>query len=69
MEELINELRQKRRILTAKQATEIHLFIAAPMAACALVGAALDNWIPVKLYHKPMPAPPSVYEYWMPLMK
>lgn len=27
-----------------------------------------DDWIPVKLYHKPTPAPPYLYEYWTPFL-
>jgi hypothetical protein len=69
IENFVNELRKKRRLFEALQATEIHLFIAAPVVAGIMVGAIFDNWIPVKLYHKPQPAPPSIYEYWMPLIK
>lgn len=69
LETFVNELRKKRFELEAEQVTEIHLFIAGPLVAATIVGAVLDNWIPVKLYHKPSPPPPSVYEYWMPLLK
>ncbi len=68
LEAFINALREMRRYLEAAGYTEIHLFIAGPVQAGAIIGAVLRNWIPVKLYHKPTPAPPQVYEYWMPLL-
>ena len=68
-EYFMNALREKRRLFDAQQVTELHLFIAGPVVAGVLIGAMFDNWIPVKLYHKPQPAPPSIYEYWMPLTK
>ena len=48
--------------------TEVHLFMAGPVIAATIVGAVFDMWKPVKLYHKPTPTPPHIYEYWMPLM-
>jgi len=69
LEIFVNQLRTKRRELEAMQATEIHAFLAGPVVAGVILGAMFDNWIPVKLYHKPTPPPPSVYEYWMPLIK
>lgn len=69
LESFLNQLREKRRVLDAKGYTEVHLFIAGPVQAGVLVGAVLDNWRPVKLYHKPQNPPPQVYEYWMPLTK
>jgi SMODS-associated and fused to various effectors sensor domain len=68
-EHLINSLREKRRLFDALQVTEVHLFIAGPVQAGTLVGAMFDHWVPVKLYHKPSPSPPQLYEYWMPLLK
>lgn len=64
----VNQLREKRRLFQAQANTEIHLFIAGPIQAGTIVGALYDNWIPVKLYHKPTPPPPDIYEYWMPLL-
>lgn len=69
LETFINNLREKRRLFDALQVTELHLFIAGPVIAAVIIGAMFDNWIPVKLYHKPQPAPASIYEYWLPLMK
>lgn len=68
LESFINELRKKRKLIEAKKFTEVHVFISGPIVAGALLGSLYDNWIPVKLYHKPTPAPPQVYEYWMPLL-
>lgn len=68
-ERFVNALRVKRRLFDEQGVTEIHLFFAGPVSAAVLVGAALDHWVPIKLYHKPTPPPPQFYEYWMPLMK
>lgn len=56
LEAFINALREMRRYLDAAVQAE------------TIIGSVLRNWIPVKLYHKPTPAPPQVYEYWMPLL-
>jgi len=68
LESFVNELTQKRREFEAAAYTEVHLFINGPVMAGVLVGAAFDNWLPVKLYHKPRTPPPEIYEYWMPLV-
>jgi hypothetical protein len=68
LETFVNQLREKKRFIDASSFTEVHLFIAGPVQAGTIIGALYDNWIPVKLYHKPTPPPPSVYEYWMPLL-
>ncbi len=69
METFVKELISKKREFELLGCTELHLFIAGPMPACVQVGAVFDNWLPVKLYHKPQNPPPQVYEYWMPLTK
>lgn len=69
MEHFLTELLIKKREFEVTGHTEVHLFIAGPMPACVQVGAVFDNWLPVKLYHKPQTPPPQVYEYWMPLTK
>jgi hypothetical protein len=56
----ISELRQIRQKELAGS-TEIHLFYYGPVIGATLVGAALDNWIPVKLYHHHRD---GRYEYW-----
>jgi hypothetical protein len=68
LEHFVNALREKRRLFEAKGYTEVHVFISGPVVAGAILGSLFDNWIPVKLYHKPTPAPPHLYEYWMPLL-
>ncbi len=67
LERFINALRERRRVFDDVGYTEIHLFIAGPVQAGTIIGSLLRNWIPVKLYHKPNPAPPQIYEYWLPL--
>ena len=68
LERFINALREKRRAFDDLGYTEIHLFIAGPVQAGTIIGSLFRNWIPVKLSHKPTPAPPQIYEYWMPLL-
>lgn len=68
LEAFVNALRQKRRLFEAKGYTEVHVFISGPVVAGAIFGSLFDNWITVKMYHKPTPAPPQLYEYWMPLL-
>ncbi|MFH1097741.1 MAG: SAVED domain-containing protein [Candidatus Desantisbacteria bacterium] len=67
IEEFINELSKKRQWFVAKNATEIHLFIAGPVMSATLIGAIFDNWRPVKLYHKNPTT--GKYEFWCPLIK
>jgi len=68
LENFINALREKRRYFEMSGFTEVHLFIQGPVQAGTIIGAQFRNWIPVKLYHKPNPTPPQIYEYWMPLV-
>jgi len=67
LKEFIEELRRKRRELDALTATEVHLFVAGPVISSTIIGAELDNWKPVKLYHKNHVT--KQYEYWCPLTK
>ena len=69
IERSINLVKEKRHFFEETGVSEIHLFIAGPVQAGTIIGALYDNWIPIKLYHKPTPPPPQVYEYWMPLTK
>jgi hypothetical protein len=68
LEKFVNLLREKRREFEGNGYTEIHLFVAGPVQAGTIIGGLYRNWIPIKLYHKPNPTPPQVYEYWMPLV-
>ena len=69
IETLINSLREKRNLLDLQQNTEVHLFLQGPVVSGVLIGAMFDHWKPVKLYHKPTPSVPAVYQYWCPLIK
>lgn len=68
LERFVKELDVRRRYFELEGYTEIHLFIAGPVQAGTIIGSRFRNWLPVKLYHKPNPAPPQIYEYWMPLL-
>jgi hypothetical protein len=65
-ETFVNLLSKKKRFIDLSAFTEVHVSIAGPVEAGTIIDALYDNWIPVKLYHKPSPPPPAVYEYWMP---
>ncbi len=69
IEKLINYLREIRNLLDLQQNTEVHLFLQGPVVSGILIGAMFDHWKPVKLYHKPTPSVPAVYQYWCPLTK
>lgn len=68
LENLVNALREKRRYFESIGCTELHLFIQGPVQAGTIIGSLYRQWIPVKLYHRPTPQTPHVYEYWMPLL-
>lgn len=68
LEQLVNSLREKRRYFESIGCTELHLFIQGPVQAGTIIGSLYRNWIPVKLYTRPTPQQPQVYEYWMPLL-
>jgi hypothetical protein len=68
LNDYVTSLREKRRYFEQQGYTEIHLFVAGPVQAGTIIGSLYRNWIPIKLYHKPSPQPPQVYEYWMPLV-
>lgn len=59
-------LRIKAR-MTEDGVTEVHLFIASPLVLAVAVGAILDNWVPVKVYH--LNRETGTYEFWTPLYK
>ena len=64
----LDELILKKKFISDKGSTEVHLFMQVPVFAAALVGSAYRNWITVKIYHKPNPAPPQIYQYQTPLI-
>ena len=47
---LLQDLRRVRNRLTDLGVTEVHLFYAGPVPFAIALGAALHNWVPVKLY-------------------
>ena len=59
-------LRMKSR-MTEEGVTEVHLFLACPLVFAVAVGAILDNWVPVKVYH--LNRETGRYEFWTPLYK
>ena len=67
IEDLINEIRQKRYQLEAGYYTEVHIIIQGPVQTATLIGAILDNWNPVKLYQ--MNRTTRKYEFFAPLIK
>lgn len=68
LEAFVNALREKRRYFETMGCTELHLFIQGPVQAGTIIGSVFRHWIPVKLYHRPSPQTPQIYEYWMPLI-
>ncbi len=66
IQDLLHKLLKIKTELTDKGVTEIHLFIASPVAFGVAVGAILDNWVPVKVYHK---SHTGDYEIWTKLHK
>lgn len=69
LESLVKAVQNKKIEMQSDGCTEVHLFLAGPVAAGVIIGSLLNNWVPVKIYHKPTPSPANVYEYWMPLLK
>ena len=69
MESYIEKLRVMRRELSARKATEIHLFFQGPTAAAVIIGAIFDHWVSVKVYHYNTKKIPPTYDYWYTLTK
>lgn len=69
LELLVKKIQNKKIEMHSEGFTEVHLFLAGPVATGVIIGSLLSNWVPVKIYHKPTPSPAHVYEYWMPLFK
>lgn len=69
LDTLVKTVQNKKIEMHSEGFTEVHLFLAGPVAAGVVVGSLLNNWVPVKIYHKPTPSPADIYEYWMPLFK
>lgn len=64
---MLNDLLQIKSRMTEEGVTEVHLFVACPLVFAVAVGAILDNWVPVKVYH--LNRDTGTYEFWTPLYK
>jgi hypothetical protein len=64
---LLAEVLKIKSEMTAEGATEVHLFMMVPVAFAVAVGAILDNWVRVKVYH--LNREKQQYEYWTYLHK
>lgn len=65
--DLMDELLQIKREMTADGITEVHLFVMAPVAFGTAIGAVFDNWIRVMVYH--LNREKNEYEFWTYLNK
>lgn len=64
---MLHEILQIKSRMTEEGVTEVHLFLACPVVFAVAVGAILDNWVPVKVYH--LNRDTGRYEFWTPLYK
>jgi len=64
---LLSDLLKMKSEMTADGVSEVHLFVMAPVAFAVAVGAVLDNWVQVKVYH--LNREINSYEYWTYLHK
>ena len=63
----LSEILKLKSEMTADGVTEVHLFLMVPVAFAAAIGAILDNWVYVKVYH--LNHEKNTYEYWTYLHK
>lgn len=64
---LLNDILKLKSMMTDEGVTEVHLFLACPLVFATAVGAILDNWVPVKVYH--LNRETGTYEFWTPIYK
>jgi hypothetical protein len=64
---MLNEILRIKAHMTDEGVTEVHLFLACPLVFAVAVGAILDNWVPIKVYH--LNRETGRYEFWTPLHK
>jgi hypothetical protein len=64
---LLRDILKIKADMTEAGVTEVHLFLACPLVFAAAVGAILDNWVPVKVFH--LNRDTGTYEFWTPLYK
>jgi hypothetical protein len=63
----LSEVLKLKSTMTSEGVTEVHLFLMTPVAFAVAVGAILDNWVQVKVYH--LNREKNQYEYWTYLHK
>jgi len=64
---ILHDILRIKAQMTADGVTEVHLFLACPLVLATAVGAIMDNWVPVKVYH--LNKETGRYEFWTPLYK
>lgn len=64
---ILSEVLNLKKKMTADGVTEVHLFLMAPVAFGVAIGAILDNWVRVDVYH--LNREKNNYEYWTYLHK
>jgi hypothetical protein len=65
--QLLADILKIKSEMTEEGVTEVHLFLMVPVAFAVAVGAILDNWVRVKVYH--LNREIQQYEYWTYLHK
>lgn len=63
---LLRDILKLKAEMTNEGVTEVHLFLMVPVAFAVAIGAILDNWVQVKVYHL---SRETGYEYWTYLHK
>lgn len=66
IQKILRDLLKIKAKLTTQGVTEVHLFLATPVAISAAIGAIFDNWVPVKVYQA---IKTGGYEFWTILHK
>ncbi len=67
IQSFLHDILRIKRKLSADGVTEVHLFLSCPLVFATAVGAILDNWVPVKVYH--LNRGTGKYEFWTSLHK
>jgi hypothetical protein len=61
IQKILRDLLKIKAKLTNQGVTEVHLFLAAPVAMCTAIGSIFDSWVPVKTYQA---MKTGGYEFW-----
>lgn len=64
---MLGDILKIKAQMTEAAVTELHLFLACPLVFATALGAILDNWVLVKVYH--LNRDSGRYELWTPLYK